>query len=415
MLFFRGKTLDFDPDKCVRCGACFASCGHGALSCNPECGDREPFVTINRERCVLCQKCVKVCPVSELPLHPLIGDDIEQLEHICLASSKDEQVRFNASSGGAARELAYAALQSGFVDAVYGVRRLPSAPFYEGAYFVEPDDVLQMANSVYHAFPFAAGLKKRLDGRLIKRLLFIGTNCQMQAGANFYKGTSTELIRVAILCKQQKTHDFVTYIRREMGDPDDLEAAIEYRGKGWPGVVRSNAKEKPSEFYTVPFGMELWRVPGCKLCANLFGWKSDLVLLDPWGIGADDRSGLNLVLIRTDTGQRLWNMGRSRIADSDQITGAGGTPNSKSRPLTVADVKTAIDWWRYRRTKVDSIPYYLGQERNWMRKLGYAFLDWVRTFNGWFFLRFKNRALRNILMRFWGKSSKAILMIVGKR
>jgi len=77
-------------------------------------------------------------------------------------------------------------------------------------------------------------------------------------------------------------------------------------------------------------------------------------------------------------------------------------------------VKISIDWWRYRRTKVDSMPFYLEREGNWLRKMGYAALEWERRINGRLFLRFRNKKVQHLLLRFWGKTSKAILMFIGK-
>jgi len=183
-----------------------------------------------------------------LPERPLREEDFSSLQHICLAAARDEKLRFDASSGGVARGLAQAALESGFVDAVYGVRQLDCAPFYEGSCFFDAGEISQMANSVYCAFPFAANLKKNPAGRPLKRLLFIGTNCQLQAAENFYRGTSTELFQVAIYCKQQKTLDYVRWLRREMNQPEDMEAPIYFRGQGWPGKIRSGTQTLSSYF-----------------------------------------------------------------------------------------------------------------------------------------------------------------------
>ncbi|MEI8234542.1 MAG: Coenzyme F420 hydrogenase/dehydrogenase, beta subunit C-terminal domain [Verrucomicrobiota bacterium] len=350
-----------------------------------------------------------------MPERPLLEEDFEGFRHICLAAARDEKVRFDASSGGVARELARAALEKGLADAVYGVKRLPDAPFYEGGYFFDAGEVSQMANSVYCAFPFAAALQKRPGGRPLKRLLFIGTNCQLQAAQNFYKGTQTELLQVAIYCKQQKTLDYVRWLRREMGQPETLQAPVRFRGDGWPGKIHSDAKTVSSYFFSLPFGMETWQVPGCRFCPNAFGWKSDLVLFDPWSLIADN-PGMDVAVLRTQAAQALWEAARERLVEWPEIPAELALhPSMALRPLTGGDVKTCIDWWRYRRTKVEAIPFYLGREEAWWRRAGYAFLEWERRINSWLLLRLRHKKAQYLLMRFWGKSSKVILWIVGRR
>ena len=413
MLSISNKQIVFSSALCNRCGACLSSCGAGALSLLP----RHPVfdIQVDMDACVLCTKCVKICPAAQLPERPLREEDFETPVHICLAAAQDEKVRFDASSGGVARTLAKAALESGFVDAVYGVRQSATAPYYEGGYFFDAGEVSQMANSVYCAFPFAANLKKKPAGSPLKRLLFIGTNCQLQGAENFYKGTQTEVFQLAIYCKQQKTLDYVRWLRREMSQPEDLDALISFRGDGWPGQIRSAAKTLSSYFFAI-FGLETWRVPGCQICPNPFGWNSDLVLLDPWSLVNDkDRAGFTLVILRNEKAQRLWETARHLLLEHSQIPeDLAARPCLAGRALTGEDVKHSIDWWRYRRTKVDSIPFYLGQETHWLRKIGYTVLEWQRAINGLLFLRFRNKKVQYVLLRIWGKASKAILLLVGK-
>ena len=141
-----------------------------------------------------------------------------------------------------------------------------------------------------------------------------------------------------------------------------------------------------------------------------------MVLLDPWSLVNDkDRAGFTLVILRNEKAQRLWETARHLLLEHSQIPeDLAARPCLAGRALTGEDVKHSIDWWRYRRTKVDSIPFYLGQETPWLRKIGYTVLEWQRAINGLLFLRFRNKKVQYVLLRIWGKASKAILLLVGK-
>lgn len=415
MLSLHEGHVRFDPHRCTRCGACLAACHKGVISLREEGAEFQ--IVVDTEKCVLCLRCIHICPAEKLPEQPLRDADFAETSHICLAAARNPQVRYHASSGGVARELARAALENGLVDAVYGVRRIPEPPFYAGGYLFDPGEAAEMANSVYYAFPFAAGLRKKPEGRQLKRLLFIGTNCQIQAAEAFYKGTPTELLKVAILCKQQKTPEFVHWLRREMGTEEDRATPVSFRGQGWPGTVRCGGKTLSPAFYSTPFGMELWRVPGCRFCANLLGRDADITLFDPWNLVVTEGSaGFDAVMLRTEAARALWEAARGRLEEWGKIPlELALRPHLAGRPLTGEDVKTSIDWWRYRRTKVDALPFYLGRERTWHRRFGYAMLERLRQFNGWLFLRVRNKKIQSLATLIWGKGSKALLMLVEKR
>ena len=406
-----GKIL-FSSDRCNRCGACLSSCQAGALSLQ----ESDPVfqIRVDPAACVLCRKCVKVCPANDLPERPLLEEDFANLKHICIASARNEKMRFEASSGGVARALAQAALEKGLADAVYGVKTAPEPPFYQGAYFFQAGEIAQMANSVYYAFPFGAGLQKQPNGKTLTRLLVIGTSCQLQAAENFYNGSAVELIQVAIICKQQKTLDYVRWLRGKLQQPASLQAPIFFRGQGWPGQVRSNGRV--FAHYFIPFGMETWRVSGCQFCPNPFGWKSDFVLADPWNLPISDSPGYTVTLLRTEKAQAFWEQARDYLNEWTALPTEPASPSHcAGTPLTAEDVKTCIDWWRYRRTKVDSIGFYMGREPSWLKRIGYTFLEGERKINGWLLLRFPHPKVQRTLQWFWGKSSKVVLSLVSCR
>jgi len=71
--FLRGENIDvvvvsrsivWDGDACIHCGACTAVCPSGALSL----GD-DGKLSFDEEKCVLCELCIETCPLSVMAVN----------------------------------------------------------------------------------------------------------------------------------------------------------------------------------------------------------------------------------------------------------------------------------------------------------------------------------------------------------
>jgi ferredoxin len=54
------KSIIWQEDKCVHCGACTAVCPSGALWMDKEIWT----LMFDREKCLVCELCVKACPLK---------------------------------------------------------------------------------------------------------------------------------------------------------------------------------------------------------------------------------------------------------------------------------------------------------------------------------------------------------------
>ncbi len=54
------KSIIWQEDKCVHCGACTAVCPSGALQMDKH----DWSLTFDKEKCYVCELCVKACPLK---------------------------------------------------------------------------------------------------------------------------------------------------------------------------------------------------------------------------------------------------------------------------------------------------------------------------------------------------------------
>lgn len=54
------KSIIWQEDKCVHCGACTAVCPSGALQMDKQ----DWTLTFEKEKCMICELCVKACPLK---------------------------------------------------------------------------------------------------------------------------------------------------------------------------------------------------------------------------------------------------------------------------------------------------------------------------------------------------------------
>lgn len=304
MISLKNSEISFDIKGCQQCGACGAVCSKSAISFRDlENGTKE--VLVDQKKCVKCLRCVSVCPSNRV-LHD--GTYMEKLKDVnyYLAYNQNEEIRRASSSGGVCRTLIIESLKNDIVDGVYSLRKLDKYPSAVGEFYTQESipDYDDIPNSVYHSIMACSELRKV---HRVKRLMLVGTSCQLYALEKALKGKFDNLYKVCIFCKQQKTLDSTRWLAKAMGvkQPSKHNLSTRYRGDGWPGVLKVMERSLPWNIAAgFPFGRRLWTLPGCDICGDPFGIEvgADLCLMDPWDIREPNDLGETLVSVYTEKG-----------------------------------------------------------------------------------------------------------------
>lgn len=232
--------------------------------------------------------------------------------------STDEQIRWQASSGGALSAILLSLLETGQVDRVVHVGADRSNPFLTAVCQSRTrEQVVENAGSRYAPVTPLTGLTALLAEEQV-RFAFVGRPCDIVALRAYGKLNPTVEQRivalVSFLCagvpSLLATYDLVHFL----GVSKDEVKQFRYRGFGWPGratAVDANGKEY-SASYEDSWGKILGRrLPfRCKICPDGVGELADVVCGDAWHMqngmpSFEERPGRSLILARTTVGQHL--------------------------------------------------------------------------------------------------------------
>lgn len=318
------KTIQdvVDWGMCVGCGACFAICEKPQaveLVNIPEVGVRPRF---NMAVCSDCNECLQICPGyridakcastehEEANPNLLIGPTLEVWE----GHAADDQLRFNASSGGILSALAAYCLEKENMAFVLHTGMDPKRPWQNKTVISrDRSDILANAGSRYAASSPCEMLN--LIEESDRPCVFIGKPCDA-AAVTMARSHRPRLDRnlgavLSFFCAGTPCSAATLDLVRSMGIEPQTVKRIRYRGKGWPGHFKvsygNNTQEKRMTY------MQSWgRVAGnrpfrCHLCPDGLGELADVTSGDAWNKykESDENPGLSHVLVRTPKGRDL--------------------------------------------------------------------------------------------------------------
>lgn len=345
---YNGK-IRYKFDKCQQCGICVSVCSRNAITFSLR-EDGLHNVIVDVDKCILCNKCVKACPANRESkfIDYFVGFSKNKY---FLGYNSNDKIRRESSSGGVCKTLIIEGLKNGYIDGVYTLKKTDTYPYAEGEFYTKENipNYNDLPNSIYHSVMACTNIRKI---RKCNRLMIVGTSCQLSALDNIVKNKCNELIKICIFCKQQKTLDSTRFLAKILGVKikNDKKFHVQYRGEGWPGVVKINDLLLPwHRAAQLPFGRRLWTVPGCDVCGDSFGIENnaDISLMDPWIIRERNELGETLITVHTERGLNILK----------------NIPNIVLENKSYAEVEPALslkDVWR----KQQLVPFFMEEDCN---------------------------------------------------
>lgn len=344
------KTVMQTPSEdCTGCAACANICPVDAIAMKP---DSEGFLRpiIDKEKCVGCGKCAAICPV--LPQNKI---DVPQNEPQCYAAwSKDEEIRFNSTSGGIFTHLAQAVLENG--GAVVGARYRDDN-LVEHALIRSVGEIEQLRQSKYVQSEIGTVFRE-IKSELAsgKPVLFAGTPCQC-AGLSVYLEKDYEnLILCDFICLGVNSPKIYTAYLQELEKKYNSRVkTIWFKNKtfGWKNfatkIVFMNGQEYIADRDTDAFMLgyvqpqaTMYMRKSCYQCHfKGVSRPTDITLADFWGVekilpNIDIKHGVSAVLIHSENGHNLFDQIK------DDICCIQSVPSNiiKSNPRIISSAST---------------------------------------------------------------------------
>lgn len=341
-------------EDCCGCAACVQVC---PKSCIAMVRDAEGFdyPKADSERCISCGLCEKVCPVSHAQAEPA-G------EPKAFAAYGPDKDRAESSSGGIFAQLARQTLAQGGL--VFGAAMAEDGKTAVHMAIDGEGDLPRLQGSKYlqsHMGNCFRQAKEALEaGRAV---LFTGTPCQIEGLLHFLGRDYENLVTADVIChgvpSEKLWQKYLNYQQHRYGS---RVTRVSFRDKrqGWKSFSmaltfengKQYAKKLYFDTYLQLFLQDLCLRPSCYRCpSKKLHRRSDLTLGDFWGCDRvcpemDDDTGLSLVLIHSEKGQRAFDalsLKRKTVTLEQALTANKAVIRSPKMPENREAVLSALD------------------------------------------------------------------------
>ena len=311
-------------DLCTGCGTCVAMCPKEAIEMRIDKRKGIYVPKMNKEKCNSCGLCRRVCPGHSVNFKALnldiFGKEPEDVlignyQGCYLGHATDDNLRYNAASGGVVTALLLFALEKGIIDGALVTRMSKENPLEPQPFIARTkEEIISACKSKYCPVPANIALREILkeDGRFA----VVGLPCHIH-GVRKAESVNEKLkekivLHVGIFCSHSDTFWQTEFLLKKLGLKKEDIAKIDYRGEGWPGMM--SVLLKNGKNVSVPYseagslhGLWLHALLRCALCCDLTAELADVSCGDAWlpEILANEKMGKSIVIPRTKMGEAL--------------------------------------------------------------------------------------------------------------
>ena len=282
-------------DMCNGCNACVSICPQNCISIQDDI--RCINAVIDCTRCIDCKLCIQVCPNINKPilLHPIDSNQGWAVD----------EIRKNASSGGAASAIMKAFIEEGGYVASCCLRN--------GKFVFEVTNNMEqakrMAGSKYVKSNPQSIYRDIKNLLMHHKVLFIGLPCQVSALKNYVKN-SNNLYTIDLICHGTPSPKLLEKFLQEKHISLDECSDIAFRRKSEFGIRIDGKRVEMTgmDDYMISFLNAICYTNNCYECQfATIDRVGDLSLGDAWGseYKEEERMGISLILTQTSKGREL--------------------------------------------------------------------------------------------------------------
>jgi len=306
-----------ESNICTGCTACKNVCPKNAISME-ERYDGFLYPKIDESKCINCGLCKKICPVIN-------SQKRESINRCYVGYAKDEDIRLKSSSGGIFTLLANYILDNNGI--VIGAAFDKNNKLNHIA-ITNKNELDKLRGSKYlqsnlnDIFSFVKNNLKT------KKILFVGTPCQISGLKSYIKNDFNNLICIDIICHGTPSPKLFDKYVKELEKKNGKLLNYNFRDNstGWDSYSNSMTfkDKKISERnydnnYMKLFLANIALRESCYNCNFKLGNKySDMTLGDFWGVNnyypeMYNKKGVSCIIINTKLGQEIYNKIKNEI------------------------------------------------------------------------------------------------------
>lgn len=297
-------------EKCTGCFACYNICPKNAIKMEEDIYGYI-YPQIDRQKCIECGACQKICPQCNEEIRFK-----EPLEAFA-AYSNDEEIREKSTSGGVATVFYKKIIENGGVG--FGLANIKNNKFC----FMKVDTIEKISDvkGSKYVHGYIERTYKEIEEELKKRkVLFIGTPCQVAGLKAFLRKNYENLITVDLICHGVPSQKLLLEEFKRLNLKVDNIDRVSFRSeKGYflkcyqkKNIILDIPMDK--SYYYKGFMDALFMRENCYNCIFSRPERvSDITIGDFWGLDTEAKinispeKGISVVLPITDKGNDFWN------------------------------------------------------------------------------------------------------------
>jgi len=313
---------------CTGCGTCAGVCPQESIRMYKKKADQHYLPEINENKCTSCGLCIKVCPGYNVdfiklnsqvfgcqPSDSTLGNNLG----CYIGYSNDPDLRLNCASGGIASQILISSLKSGLINGALLIKLKNGYPLETEATIVTTaEQVLSNSGSKYFPAAVNDGLKYIMNTK--GKFAIVGLPCHIHGvrkAESIFKSLKEKIVlHIGLVCSHTVNFDGTDFILEKLGVTKHCVEKIDYRGKGWPGLM--SIESKNSKIKTFPYvggWNSYWPVFSsfffspfrCMMCPDVFNELADISLGDAWfpELVKKDSFGYSLIVARNEIGKNV--------------------------------------------------------------------------------------------------------------
>ncbi len=314
-----------DNKLCAGCGLCQAVFSKDKINVELDRnGFYRPIInkTLSQEESILLRKfCPGIIVKKKFTKTPVYDPIWGEMHDCFIGAASNDNIRTEASSGGAISSILIYLLESQTVNAVIHIgASINQTHINEVKISTTPQQIIDNANSRYS--PSAPLIDILGNIKEFQSVAFVGKPCDVAALRQYseYNSQIKEKVKIFIsfFCAGVPSLNATLDIVKALDVELENVKKIDYRKEGWPGFFR--IIDNNNKTYKLSYSLTWMKLLGprvqfrCKLCSDGIGHIADIVCADAWE-EFDEKGfptfknapGKSLIISRTETGHATIN------------------------------------------------------------------------------------------------------------